>query len=96
MNPLSILTRPATNVIGAFSSLGKFIFVVGLCYFINAMTSPGHWWAHWVAFGMGIAVIVAWARAFKSVFGALIVGGAIGVWLYKRYGAQAREKFEAF
>jgi hypothetical protein len=93
MNPLSILTRPVSDVFSLFSSIGRFIFVVGLCYFINAMTSPGHWWAHWVAFGMGIALIVAVARAFKSVLGAFIIG-SIGVWLYKRYGAEAREKFD--
>lgn len=94
MNPLSILTRPVSDVFGAVSAIGRFIFVVGLCYLINAMTSPGNWWAHWVAFGMGIALIVALARALKSVLGAVIVG-AIGVWLYKRYGAQARAKFDA-
>jgi ABC-type Fe3+ transport system permease subunit len=94
MNPLSILTRPVSDVFGAVSALGRFIFVVGLCYLINAVTSPGQWWAHWVAFGMGIALIVALARALKSVLGAVIVG-AIGVWLYKRYGAEAREKFDA-
>ncbi len=95
MNPLSILTRPASDVFGLVASIGRFIFVVGLCYAINAMTSPGQWWAHWVAFGMGIALFVAFARALKSVLGALIVG-AIGVWLYRRYGQEARAKFEAF
>jgi hypothetical protein len=93
MNPLSALTRPVSDVASAFASIGRFVFVVGLCYLINFMTSPGQWWAHWVAFGMGIAVVVAWARALKSVLGAVIVG-AIGVWLYKRYGEAARAKFE--
>ena len=91
MNPLA----PITNTYEAVASLFRFAFVVGLCFAINALTSPGHWWAQWVAFGMGIAVVVAWARAIKSVLGAFILG-AIGVWIYKRYGADARAKFEAW
>jgi hypothetical protein len=94
MNPLSTLTRPVSDLANALASVWRFVFVVGLCYFINSMTSPGQWWAHWVAFGMGIAVIVAWARALKSVLGAVVVG-AIGVWIYKRYGDAARAKFDA-
>ncbi len=91
MNPLS----PLSNTYDAVASLFRFVFVVGLCYAINAFTSPGQWWAQWVAFGMGIAVFVAWARAIKSVLGALVVG-AIGVWVFKRYGADARAKIEAW
>jgi hypothetical protein len=90
MNPIA----PLTDTFDAVASLFRFVFVVGLCFAINAVTSPGHWWAQWVALGMGIAVFVAWARAIKSVLVALIVG-AIGVWIFKRYGADARSKFEA-
>ena len=63
MNPLSI---PA-DLLKALTFPFKFIFVVGLCYFINWMTSPGYLWAQWVAFGMGVALICVWARAFKIV-----------------------------
>jgi hypothetical protein len=94
MNPLSALTRPVSDLVSALASVWRFAFVVGLWYFINSMTSPGHWWAYWVAFGMGIAVLVAWARALKSVLGAVFVG-AIGLWIYKRYGDAARAKFDA-
>jgi hypothetical protein len=57
-------------------------FVVGICFFINWMTAPGHWWAWWVAFGMGIAVLCAWARAIKLIVAA---GGlaAVGALLWK-------------
>jgi len=48
------------------------LFVVGVCVAINAFTSPGHWWAQWVALGMGIAVIAAWGRALKL---AIVAGG---------------------
>jgi UPF0716 family protein affecting phage T7 exclusion len=87
MNPL--------NIIEAISFTFKAIFVVALCYFINAWTSPGAWWAHWVLFGMGIALFVKWASALKTVL-LYVVIGAIGLWLYKRYGANARERFYAW
>jgi hypothetical protein len=57
--------------------------------------SPGNWWVKWVAFGMGIGVIVAWARALKLLF---VVGvlAAVGYFIYKRYGAQAKAKYDAW
>ena len=61
MNPLS---APA-DLLKALTFPFKFVYVVGLCYFINWVTSPGQWWAHWVAFGMGIALLSIWMRAFK-------------------------------
>ena len=63
MNPLSI---PST-LLKAVTFPFKFMFVIGLCYFINWMTSPNQWWAQWVAFGMGIAWIAIWARALKAL-----------------------------
>ena len=68
MNPLRIITRPFSTLTRAVTAPLNFIFVVGLCFFINWMVSPGNWWVKWVAFGMGIAVIVAWARALKLLF----------------------------
>ena len=73
----------------------NFIFVVGLCFFINWMVSPGNWWVKWVAFGMGIAVIVAWARALKLLF-VVAVLAAVGYFIYKRYGAAAKAKYDAW
>ena len=58
------------------------------------MTSPGHWWFQWVAFGMGIAVIVAFARAARTLLVlALVFFG--GRWVYRRYGEQARAQLKA-
>ena len=95
MNPLNLITRPVKNLTRAITMPLKFIFVVGLCGFINWMTFSGSWWVQWVAFGMGIAVLVAWARAAKT----LIVLGLLawaGWAIYKRYGQTARERFDAW
>ena len=95
MNPLRLVTSPISTLTRAITAPQNFIFVVGLCFFINWMVSPGNWWVKWVAFGMGIAVIVAWARALKLLF---IVGvlAAIGYFIYKRYGAEAKAKYDAW
>lgn len=79
-----------------FQSLGsavtlplKAVFVVGLCFVINAMTTPGHWWVQWVALGMGISVVVAWWRALKV----LVAGGALvalAAWWQRRSDAAQR------
>lgn len=85
MNPIRDLTRAATMPF-------KALFIVGLCALINAMTSPGHWWFQWVALGMGIATIVALARGLRTAF-VLGLVAIVGWWLYRRYGAGARETF---
>lgn len=93
MNPLNLITRPVSDLTRAIVLPFKALFVVGLCALINAMTSPGQWWFQWVALGMGIAVIVSWARAFKTlVLLALLYFG--GRWLYRRYGEDARQRFD--
>ena len=95
MNPLRFVTSPFSTLTRAVTAPLNFVFVVGLCFFINWMVSPGHWWVKWVAFGMGIYVIVAWARALKLLF---VVGvlAAIGYFIYKRYGAEAKAKYDAW
>jgi hypothetical protein len=93
MNPFNLITHPIGNVAQAVFMPVKAVFVVGLCALINAMTSPGHWWFQWVALGMGIAVLVAWGRALKSVASVALVG-ALGWWLYRRYGDDARRHFD--
>jgi len=62
MNLLSFVTAPIDSLWEAVAKPFKALFVVGLCYFINRVTSPENPWWHWVAFGMSIAVLVAWAR----------------------------------
>lgn len=87
--------RPIHDLSQAVTMPFKALFVVGLCALINAMTSPGQWWFQWVALGMGIAVVVALARGIRT---ALVLGlvAAAGWWLYRRYGAAARERFHAW
>jgi hypothetical protein len=81
MNPLSA----SSALIKAITFPFTFIFVVGLCYFINWMTSPSHWWAQWVAFGMGIALLCVWARAFKVLaLSALAAGIAYVVYRFSQ------------
>lgn len=86
MNPVSTVSRAITLPFTA-------VFVVGLCFVINWMTAPGHWWVQWVALGMGIAVVVAWARALKL----LLAGGALvvlGNWAYQRWGDEGRRRVD--
>ncbi len=95
MNPFSLVTRPVSDLTQAVVMPFRALFVVGLCAFINWMTFSGAWWVQWVAFGMGIAVLVAWARAAKTLL-VLGVVAFVGWQLYKRYGADARNAFDAW
>ena len=95
MNPLRFVTSPISTLTRAVTAPLNFIFVVGLCLFINWMVSPGNWWVKWVAFGMGIAVIVAWARALKLLL-VVAVFAVIGYFIYKRYGAEAKARYDAW
>jgi hypothetical protein len=95
MNPLRFITSPVSTLTRAVTAPLNFIFVVGLCFFINWMVSPGQWWVKWVAFGMGIAVIVAWARALKLLL-VVAIFAAIGYFIYKRYGAEAKARYDAW
>ncbi len=93
MNPLKLVTRPIRNLTEAIVMPLRALFVVGLCALINWMTSPDHWWVQWVALGMGIAVLVAWARAARTLVVLGIVAW-VGWKIYQRYGATARTRFE--
>ena len=75
LNPIKPLTDAITFPF-------TFIYVVGLCAFINYFTSPGHWWVQWVAFGMGIALISIWFRAFKFLL-ATVGLAAVGYFIYR-------------
>jgi hypothetical protein len=83
MNPFSLFTRPVRDIAGAVLMPLKALWVVGLTGLINWMTYSGTWWFKWVAFGMGIAVLVAWARAAKTL---LLLGlvSFVGWQVYKR------------
>ena len=46
--------------------------ILGMLFIINLMTSPGHWWIQWPAFGIGIAWVISLFRVLRSV---VVVGG---------------------
>ncbi len=93
MSLLRTLTRPVRDLTDAVVMPFRALFVVGLCWLINAWTFSGHWWVKWVALGMGIAVVVAFARAARTLFVLLLLAWG-GRWLYRRYGAAAKERFD--
>ncbi len=93
MNVFSFVTDPIHTLWDAIAKPFKAVFVVGICYFINRVTSPGNPWWHWVAFGMSIAVLVAWARAFKTIV-LLAVIFYVGRWIYRTYGDAAKARFD--
>lgn len=93
MNPLKFVTRPVKDLTDAIVMPFKALFVVGLTGLINAMTYHGVWWFKWVALGMGIAVLVAWARAARTLLLLALVAAA-GWWVYRHHGQAARERFD--
>lgn len=62
--------------------------ILGLLFFINLVTSPGHWWVQWAAFGMGIAWLLSLFRVLRSV---IVVGGltALAYIAYRYFTKQA-------
>ena len=93
MNPLRWIFEPVHDLTRAVLLPFKALFVVGLCFVINWMTSPHHWWVQWVAFGMGIAVLVAWAKAARTLLTLALIA-YVGRWVYRRYGASARQQYD--
>ncbi|MFO1327391.1 MAG: hypothetical protein U1F56_08530 [Rubrivivax sp.] len=88
MNPIQDLTRMLTTPL-------KALFVVGLCAVVNSMTYAGTWWVKWVALGMGIATLLSLARGLRTLL-VLAALWWVGRALYARYGAAARERFDAW
>jgi hypothetical protein len=93
MPSLSAMLSPLHDIGHAIAMVFRALFVVGLCAVINAMTSPGYWWFKWVALGMGIAVVVALAKAVRALVLLALLAWA-GRWLYRRYGAAAKAQFD--
>lgn len=75
MNPLKPFKVFSKAITLPFTAL----FVIGITYQINMMTAPHHLWYPWVVLGMGIAVVVAWARALKTLALMLGVAGVAGL-----------------
>jgi len=46
-----------------------------------------------VALGMGIAVLVAWARAARTLITLALIAW-VGRWVYRRYGDAARRQYD--
>jgi hypothetical protein len=88
MRPIRDLTQMVTMPF-------KAAFVVGLCFVINQMTSPGHAWWHWVALGMGIATLVALGRGLRTLL-VLALAAWVGKKLLQRYGPSVRAAFDAW
>ena len=76
MSLFSFITRPIRDLTQAVLMPFKALFVVGLTGLINAMTFHGVWWFKWVALGMGIAVLVAFARAARTLLVLALVAWA--------------------
>ena len=93
MNPLRFVFSPITDVTRAIVMPFKALFVVGLTGTINAMTYHGVWWFKWVALGMGIAVLVSFAKAARTLL-LLALVAYVGHKLYQRYGQDARTRFD--
>jgi hypothetical protein len=62
-----------------FLFVGPFVMV--LLVLINLMTSPGHWWIKWPAFGIGIAWVISLLRVIRAL---VVVGGMAALVAYFR------------
>ncbi len=93
MNPLRFIFSPIRDITQAVLMPFKALFVVGLTGVINAMTYHGVWWFKWVALGMGIAVLVSFARAARTLL-LLALVAYVGHKLFQRYGQDARQRFD--
>lgn len=93
MSIFSTFTGPVRDISQAVVMPFKAVFVVGLTGLINAMTYSGNWWFKWVALGMGMAVLVSFARAAKTLLLLALVAW-VGSKIYRRYGTPAREQFD--
>jgi hypothetical protein len=66
----------------------KFLFtaplILALLFVINLMTSPGEWWVHWAALGLGIAWFVSLLRVVRAL---VLAGGlaVLGAYLARRH-----------
>ena len=66
----------------------RFLFVgplvLGLLLIINLMTSPGHWWVKWPAFGIGIAWFISLLRVLRAL---ILLGGVAALIAWLRRGS---------
>ncbi len=60
-----------------FLFVGPLVLVV--LFFVNLITSPGHWWVQWAALGIGIAWIISLFRVIQAI---VIAGGLAALFAY--------------
>lgn len=66
------MSRPTFRTLRAARFLFTAPLILLLCFVVNLMTSPGHWWVQWAALGLGIAWFVSLLRVLRA---AAVVGG---------------------
>jgi hypothetical protein len=93
MNPLRFIFSPIRDITQAIVMPFKALFVVGITGIINAMTYHGQWWFKWVALGMGLAVLVAFAKAARTLL-LLALVAYVGQKIVQRHGPAARSRFD--
>jgi hypothetical protein len=93
MNPLRFIFSPVRDLTQAIVMPFKALFVVGITGIINAVTYHGQWWFKWVALGMGLAVLLAFARAARTLL-LLALAAYVGRKIVQRHGASARSRFD--
>jgi len=63
----------------------RFLFVgplvLVMLVIVNLMTSPGHWWVQWAAFGIGFAWVISLLRVIRAV---IVLGGLAALVAYLR------------
>lgn len=93
MKLLQLFLSPLSDVTRAVVMPFRALCVVGLTGSINAMTYHGVWWLKWVALGLGVAVLVSFVKAARALLFLALVA-CVGRTLYRRYGREARKRFE--
>jgi len=53
--------------------------ILALLAVINLMTSPGHGWVQWAAFGIGIAWVISLLRVIRAL---VVMGGLAALGSY--------------
>jgi hypothetical protein len=66
-------------VLHSLGFLVKGPLLLAFLFFINLMTSPGHWWVQWAALGIGIAWVFSLLRVIRAV---VVLGGLAGLAAY--------------
>ena len=61
--------------------------VLVFLFFVNLLTSPGHWWVQWAALGIGILWVLSLLRVLWAI---VLMGGlaAFVAFIVKERGGQ--------